>query len=83
MFYAGFETTFATILWTLYHLSRHPEEQAKVQKELDEVLGDGKAIEYEQLTELKYLNGAIKETLRITPVAVATCRFVREKGISF
>jgi len=74
MFYAGFETTFATILWTLYHLSKHPEEQAKVQKELDEVLGDGKAIEYEQLTELKYLNGAIKETLRITPVAVATCR---------
>ncbi|XP_063962204.1 cytochrome P450 1A1-like [Lytechinus pictus] len=39
LFGAGFDTTSATITWQLYYAIRHPDVIARVQAELDEVLG--------------------------------------------
>eukprot|EP00892_Ulva_mutabilis_P007898 jgi/Ulvmu1/5480/UM023_0016.1 len=66
MLIAGHETTAAVLTWTTYLLTQHPEEQAKVQAEVDAVLGDGKPT-MEQLTQLKYTTRVINEAMRLYP----------------
>jgi len=68
-FFAGHETTASTLTSIVYFLSKHPECQLKLQKELDSVL-NGKEVTPESLEHLKYLDGVIKEALRLRPPAV-------------
>lgn len=80
-FFTGFETTGHTMAWTLYCLSRHPSELAKVEAELDQ-LGllvtperpSPRQIEYKDLSALQSLGRAIKEAMRLIPVVTATVR---------
>ncbi|CRL03688.1 CLUMA_CG016217, isoform A [Clunio marinus] len=76
-FVAGFETSSSTLLYCLFELARHKEIQQKVQQEVDKVFKtsgpDG--VTYDMLSELKYLECVIDETLRkypILPVHVRT-----------
>ena len=39
--FGGHDTTASTLTWVLYELARHPEHQAKVREEVDEIL-DGR-----------------------------------------
>jgi Cytochrome P450 len=64
---AGHETIATALAWALYHVLRHPEVYTKIRDELDLVVGEG-PIGREQAVKLKYLEAAIKETLRLTPV---------------
>jgi len=69
VFYAaGFETSSTTLSFCLYELSKNQEIQRKVQKEIDEILAkhDGK-ITYDSVSEMKYLESCIDETLRKYP----------------
>lgn len=69
--FEGHDTTAANMNWTLYLIGLNPLVQAKVHEEIDRVLGrDGsknKQITSAQLTQLKYLELCIKESLRIYP----------------
>ncbi|CAG2115584.1 unnamed protein product, partial [Medioppia subpectinata] len=64
LFYiAGYDTTSAALTHALYYLSEHKDCQQKLYEELrscDEFT-------YEKLSQLKYLNGVIHETLRLRP----------------
>lgn len=55
--------------WFLYCIARHPEEQERVMEELDQVFGADKdrPCTNQDLSELKYLECCIKETLRLYP----------------
>ncbi|KAL6050550.1 Cholesterol side-chain cleavage enzyme, mitochondrial [Balamuthia mandrillaris] len=64
----GVDTTSYTLLWALYELSRHPEAQALLQKEVDEVL-KGEKPNAETLKHLPIVKGCIREALRMHPVA--------------
>ncbi|KAK9811231.1 hypothetical protein WJX72_000390 [[Myrmecia] bisecta] len=74
LFIAGFETTGHTIAWALYHISQHPEVEAKIAFELD---GLGLLVTpqnphpcemtYGDLGKLKYLGMVIKESMRMLP----------------
>lgn len=68
LFVAGHETTAGTLTWALYLLERHPEIEAEVRRELDEVLG-GRPPAFADLPRLQYLEKVIKETLRLYPGA--------------
>jgi len=62
-FLAGHETTASALSWAFYLLARHPDTQAKIQEEVDRILG-GKHVEPHQLKDLVYLDMFVKEVLR-------------------
>jgi len=63
---AGYDTTAATLTWTFYLLSRHPEAQRRVRGELVATLDDRPA-RFEDLPKLEYTRSVIQETMRLYP----------------
>lgn len=66
LFLAGHETTANTLVWAFVLLDRHPEVEARLHAELDEVLGD-RSPSFDDLPRLTYTDAVITETLRIFP----------------
>ncbi len=66
LFMAGHETTANTLAWIWYLLSLHPEVEAKLHAELDDVL-DGRPPEVADLPRLVYTDRVVTETLRVMP----------------
>jgi cytochrome P450 len=66
MLIAGHDTSTALLAWALYLLGRHPDVMARVQDEVDRVLG-ADIPTFDQLNQLQYLEQVIKETLRLYP----------------
>ncbi|XP_033124342.1 cholesterol 24-hydroxylase-like [Anneissia japonica] len=66
-FIAGNETTAGLLSFTVLLLGTHPDVQAKVQNEIDNVIGRKENIEYQDLLKLKYLSMVFKEALRLHP----------------
>ncbi|XP_030380365.1 cytochrome P450 4d8 [Scaptodrosophila lebanonensis] len=67
--FEGHDTTTSAICFTLVLLSRHPEVQEKLLAEVCEVLGSDnkRPITMRDLTDLKYMESVIKESLRTYP----------------
>lgn len=66
--FEGHDTTSAAMNWFLHLMGNNPEIQAKVQKEVDEVLGDsGRDVTFEDIGRFRYLEACFKETLRLYP----------------
>ncbi|KAM4714028.1 cytochrome P450 17A2 [Anableps anableps] len=68
-FGAGVETTSTTLLWILAYLLHHPEVQDHVQRELDESVGNERAVSVSDRGRLPYLDCVINEGMRIRPVS--------------
>lgn len=67
-FGAGFETSSTASSYTLHRLAFHPEYQEKVQQEIDVVLAKyNNKITYEAIKEMKYLEMAFYESMRMYP----------------
>jgi len=73
MLIAGHDTSTALLAWTLYLLGRHPEILARVQAEVDDVLGSALP-DYTQVNRLKFLDQVVKESLRLYPPIHASMR---------
>ncbi|KAG6548879.1 hypothetical protein Mapa_009642 [Marchantia paleacea] len=67
MFLGATDSTSVTCQWALIELIRNPDKMAKLQKELDEVVGKDRPMSEADLPELPYLEAVIKETLRLHP----------------
>lgn len=67
-FAAGFETSSSATSFMLHQLAYHPEEQRKIQADIDQVLAkyDNKLC-YDSIAEMKSLNNGFKEAMRIFP----------------
>ncbi|KAH8033128.1 hypothetical protein HPB51_007745 [Rhipicephalus microplus] len=65
----GNDTTTSAMSWAFYLLGLHPDKQAKVHAELDEVFGTDRDrdVTKADVNQLKYLECCIKETLRLFP----------------
>ena len=70
---AGHETTATALSWIWYLLSQHPEVEAKLHAELDEVLG-GRAPAMSDLANLNYTGMVVDEAMRIFPPVWAVGR---------
>ncbi len=68
IFLAGHETTANALTWTWYLLSRHPEVEACLHAELDQVL-DGRSAAAEDLSRLVYTWRVLAESMRLYPPA--------------
>ncbi|XP_070169370.1 cytochrome P450 4C1-like [Polyergus mexicanus] len=64
----GHDTTPVAITWALFLLGNNLDHQEKVHEELEEVFKDSKTpASVKELSQLKYLERIIKETLRFYP----------------
>jgi len=70
---AGHETTALTLSYAIFLLANHPERQAKLHAELDEVLG-AEPPTATSLFELDYLGNVVDEALRLYPPAYTIFR---------
>jgi cytochrome P450 len=68
IFMAGHETTAVTLTWLWYLLSLHPEVEARLHAELDQVLG-GRSPNVDDLERLPYLRMVLEEAMRLYPPA--------------
>lgn len=68
LFVAGHETTSNTLVWTWYLLSQHPDVEARLHAEVDEVL-NGRSPTLADLPHLPYTLMVIKEAMRLYPPA--------------
>nr|XP_033326710.1 cytochrome P450 6k1-like isoform X1 [Megalopta genalis] len=67
-FVAGRESSVTTICFTLYELSKYPDIQKRVRKEIQDII-KAEGITYESIHNMKYLNQVICEILRLYPAA--------------
>jgi cytochrome P450 len=77
LFLAGHETTAINLSWTWVLLSQHPEVEARLARELRDVLGDRPA-SFADLPNLRYTAHVIAESLRLYPPAWSMGREARE-----
>jgi cytochrome P450 len=77
LFIAGHETTANALTWALYLLSQHPEVEARLQAELDSVLGE-RLPTMSDLRALSYTDQVIKEAMRLYPPAWLVTRLAIE-----
>lgn len=63
----GHDTTANLLSWAWYELSQHPDVEAKLHAELDQVLG-GRLPTVADLARLPYTKAVLDETLRLYPV---------------
>lgn len=70
-YFAGFRTTSTTLSFAVYELALNPEIQDKLRKEISKV---NEIASYDDIHEIKYLDGVVMETLRKWPPAPAVER---------
>jgi cytochrome P450 len=73
LFFTGHETTGLALTWTLFLLGENPKAEARLLQELDDVLGD-RTVTLADVRRLPYLDGVIKESLRLYPPAYGVVR---------
>ncbi len=73
IFLAGYETVANALSWTWMLLGQNPEAEGKLHEELDRVLG-GRVPALDDLSELKYTEMVLAESMRLYPPAWAMGR---------
>ena len=73
IFFAGHETTAATMAWAFYLLSQHPEIEERARAEVKELL-NGRQPAFADLPKFVYLQQVINEVLRLYPAAYLFAR---------
>lgn len=67
---AGHETTSGLLSFATYALLQNPDVLARAREEVDQVFG-GERPRFEQISQLRYLDAVLRETLRLWPTAPA------------
>ncbi len=80
MLIAGHDTSTALLAWALHLLAQHPGEMARVQAEVDGVLGADRPTA-ENVSRLAYLDLVVKEALRLYPPIHVGNRIVAEDTV--
>ena len=68
MLAAGSSTASHTAAFACWLLTRHPDAQSQLRKELNEAFPDQEDLDIKKSTDLPFLDGVIKETMRMYPM---------------
>uniref|UniRef100_A0A670I247 Cytochrome P450 family 2 subfamily J member 2 n=1 Tax=Podarcis muralis TaxID=64176 RepID=A0A670I247_PODMU len=68
LFFAGTETTSATLHWALLYMAIYPDIQAKVQAEIDSVIGQSRQPAMDDRGGMPYTNAVVHEIQRISNI---------------
>jgi len=66
MLLAGHDTTALTLVYTWFLLSEHPEAEARLHEEVDEIVGDERPT-IDHVQEFEYLDWVLNESMRLYP----------------
>jgi len=77
---AGQDSTAASMASLMCFLHANPRCKEKLMKEIDDTVGQG-PLEYDQLSQLHYLDWCIKETLRLVPPVTAIARTAQDNQL--
>ena len=66
---AGFESSSEALAWALYEICGRQEVATRIQKEVDQALGDRTHASFNDVKKLTYVQHVWKETLRLHPAA--------------
>jgi len=81
LLFAGHETTASALAWAIERLFSLPEITANARDEIERVSG-GNALDATSLGKLEYVDGIVKETLRLRPIVpIAPRRAMRPMKI--
>lgn len=80
MFVAGHETTALALTWTWHLLGQHPAVLARMEQELEAVLG-GRPPTMQDYPELRYTRMVLEESLRLIPPVWTIARDVAEDDV--
>lgn len=78
---AGHETTASSACWTLWLLANHQEEQDRLRAECRSLLEIDQEPDWSQIKELEYLDGVVKESLRIHPPTPRVARICQKNSV--
>ncbi|KAG7240529.1 hypothetical protein INR49_026813 [Caranx melampygus] len=79
---AGVDTTSNTITWTLHLLSKNPQVQDRLYKEVSTFIPADQMPSAAEITRMPYLRAVIKEALRMYPVVPLNARIVTDKDVT-
>ncbi|XP_034978028.1 cytochrome P450 2J2 isoform X2 [Zootoca vivipara] len=68
LFFAGTETTSTTLRWALLYMAIYPEIQARVQAEIDSVIGQSRQPAMDDRDSMPYTNAVVHEVQRISNI---------------
>ncbi|CAF2130873.1 unnamed protein product [Rotaria magnacalcarata] len=69
---AGYSTTAAALVWFIYFMSKYPQVQSKIKREIAEY--HSQCLSVEDLESLTYLDCVFRELFRLVPPAIGTAR---------
>ncbi|XP_043282966.1 cytochrome P450 6k1-like [Venturia canescens] len=76
-FFSGFESSATTVSFTLMELANHPEHQTRVRKDIEKSI-EKHGWSYEAFSDMKYLDQALAEGIRLHPPVSTIDRYTRE-----
>ena len=79
--FAGFETTAASLSFTFYLLSLHPDVQKRIKQEAEQVLHFNEMPTLEAMKQLKFTTAVYRESLRLYPPAWILAREVSSPDV--
>ncbi|XP_013390837.1 cytochrome P450 2J6 [Lingula anatina] len=68
LYLAGTDTTANTLRWSLVHMVNHPDAQKRVQREIDQVIGQGRVAKMEDKARMPFTEATILEVFRLSTV---------------
>ena len=77
MFRGGYNPSGMALYWTIFLLSQHPEKLKNVLDELDQLVKDEVPTQ-EEVANMPYLEGALKEAMRLFPAGTWTGRLAMQ-----
>ncbi|WP_031294099.1 cytochrome P450 [Leptolyngbya sp. Heron Island J] len=73
LFAAGYEVTANSLAFALHLIDQYPTVETRLRAEIDQILGN-RAITFEDLTNMPYLECVLKESMRLMPVTAVFAR---------
>ena len=77
MFRGGYNPSGMALYWTIFLLTQHPETLRKALEELDQLVS-GEVPTPEEVESLPYLEGALREAMRLFPAGTWTARLAMQ-----